>query len=329
MVQNIILTRRWPAEVEREFAKAVEGKATLQLNHQDVAFDRQKMAWALSEADILCPTVTDKLDRELLHNVGVKTKLLANFGVGFNHIDMPSARQQQISVTNTPGVLTEATAEIALTLMLSVARRSAAGERLVRSGKWQGWYPTQMLSTQVTGKTLGIVGMGRIGMALAKKAHFGLGMRIVYCSRNAVSPGESAPLAAQRMDLSELLSVSDFVSLHCPATPETYHLINADRLGEMRKHAFLINTARGDVVDEAALSAALANGVIAGAGLDVYEHEPDVPKVLIALENIVLLPHMGSGTTETRVAMGRCAMDNVLAYLAGKPLLNPLDTQGV
>jgi lactate dehydrogenase-like 2-hydroxyacid dehydrogenase len=260
----------------------------------------------------------------LLGGSAVRTRLLANFGVGFNHIDMAAAKTAGIAVTNTPGVLTDATAEIAMTLLLNTARRAGEGERLVRAGQWEGWHPTHMLSTQVTGKTLGIVGMGRIGLALARQAHYGFGMRVLYSARTQRTDENFDGMPAQYCELPELLAQSDFVSLHCPASPETHHLINAQSLALMKSTAHLINTARGDVVNEAELVDALQRGVIAGAGLDVYEAEPMVTPGLLDLPNVVLLPHMGSGTTQTRIAMGECAMANIRAFSNGQALLNPV-----
>ena len=317
-MQNIKLTRRWPLEVEQALSEI----GHLHINESDEPMSREELAMALAENDVVCPTVTDRLDAELLQSGDLRTKLLANFGVGFNHIDIEAAREAGIKVSNTPGVLTDATAEIALTLLLTSARRTGEGERHVRSGAWVGWRPTHMLSTQVTGKTLGIVGMGRIGTALARKAHHGLNMRILYCNRSPIPESVAVETGAERVALEELLGRSDFVSLNCPATPETRHLMNADTLSQMQSHAHLINTARGDVVDEHALVEALEKGVIASAGLDVYEGEPTLADGLISLENVVLLPHMGSGTSETRIAMGRCAMDNVSAFLQGRPIPN-------
>ena len=294
----------------------------MHVNEADEPLSREQLALALADHEVVCPTVTDRLDAELLLAGNVRTKLLANFGVGYNHIDIDAAMKAGIKVTNTPGVLTDATAEIALTLLLTSARRTGEGERHVRSGEWVGWRPTHMLSTQVTGKTLGIVGMGRIGTSLARKTHHGLGMRILYYNRSPIPESVAHELNAERVDLDDLLKRSDFVSLNCPATAETRHIIDADALSKMQSHAHLINTARGDVVDEQALVAALKNGVIASAGLDVYEAEPVLADGLTSLENVVLLPHMGSGTNETRIAMGRCAMDNVAAFLQGQPLPN-------
>ena len=294
----------------------------LRINDDNHVMSPAELAQALAWADVLCPTVTDSLTGALLSAPTVSAKLLANFGVGFNHIDMAAASRAGIAVTNTPGVLTDATAEIALTLMLSSARRAGEGERLVRSGQWGGWHPTHMLSTQVTGKTLGIVGMGRIGLAFAKQAHHGLGMNIMYSSRETRSEQALEGLPAKHCALDELLATSDFVSLHCPATPQTRHLINSQTLSKMKPTAHLINTARGDVINEEDLIAALRQGVIAGAGLDVYAAEPKLSEGLADLPNVVLLPHMGSGTTQTRVAMGECALANIRAFAEDRPLPN-------
>ena len=315
---KVALTRRWPQAVEQAMADVFE----LRINEGNQTLDAKQLADALAWADVVCPTVTDSISADLLGAASVKTRLLANFGVGFNHIDLAAAQLAGIAVTNTPGVLTDATSEIALTLMLSCARRTSEGERLVRSGQWEGWHPTHMLSTQVTGKTLGIVGFGRIGLAFARQAHFGLGMEILYSSRTQRSEQVLQNLPAEYCPLEELLARSDFVSLHCPATPDTRHLINAQTLAAMRSSAHLINTARGDIVNETDLITALKQGVIAGAGLDVYEAEPKLSVGLEVLENVVLLPHMGSGTTQTRVAMGQCAAANIEAFAAGRELPN-------
>lgn len=315
---RVLLTRRWPQAVEEAMAQVLE----LRVNPDNKPMTQAELADGLAWADVLCPTVTDVISGELLGGSAVRTRLLANFGVGFNHIDMAAAKTAGIAVTNTPGVLTDATAEIAMTLLLNTARRTGEGERLVRSGQWEGWHPTHMLSTQVTGKTLGIVGMGRIGLAFAQQAHYGFGMHVLYSARTPRSAETLQGLPARYCSLSELLAESDFVSLHCPASPETHHLINAQSLPLMKPTAHLINTARGDVVNEAELVDALQRGVIAGAGLDVYEAEPRVTEGLLELPNVVLLPHMGSGTTQTRIAMGECALNNIQAFAAGQPLLN-------
>ncbi len=315
---RVALTRRWPEPVEQALSQDFD----LRVMPDNRAMSADELSDALAWADVLCPTVTDAITAELLAAPAVNAKLLANFGVGFNHIDVAAASQAGICVTNTPGVLTDATAEIALTLLLASARRASEGERLVRSGAWSGWHPTHMLSTQVTGKTLGVIGLGRIGLAFARQAHFGLGMQVLYHGPNPRSAEVLDGLPAQYCGLDELLDQSDFVSLHCPATPQTRHLINGDTLKLMKPDAHLINTARGDIVNEAHLVTALAEGVIAGAGLDVYEREPELTPGLAQLDNVVLLPHMGSGTTQTRIAMGECAMDNIRAFAAGESLPN-------
>ncbi|MFL2517430.1 MAG: 2-hydroxyacid dehydrogenase [Candidatus Azotimanducaceae bacterium] len=278
----VLLTRRWPEAVEAALAE----KYTLIRNDADVPYSAAELAAAFTQADAVCPTVTDALTADVFaaaSKLGIRAKLLANFGVGYNHIDIASARANGLEITNTPGVLTAATAEIAMTLLLMCARRAGEGERLVRNGDWQGWHPTHMLSTQVTGKTLGIVGMGRIGIAMARQAHRGFGMRVVYSGRSRVAESVGLELGAEFLSLDELLATADFVSLHCPATPETRNLIDARALTLMRKDAVLINTARGDVVVEDDLVEALKNAEIAGAGLDVYAHEPSVPAELQAV----------------------------------------------
>ncbi|XOV81945.1 MAG: 2-hydroxyacid dehydrogenase [bacterium] len=313
---KILVTRRWPASVERR----LESMGEVTLNVTDEALSGRQLRDALQAFDVICPTVTDRLDSSVLQAGAVRTRLLANFGVGYNHIDITAARRLGIAVSNTPGVLTTATAEIALALILMTARRTGEGERHVRGGHWPGWSPTHMLSTQVSGSVLGIVGMGRIGLALARMAFYGLGMQIVYASRSALAESTAREINATALPLRELLTAADFVSLHCPATPETHHLINTETLSLMQSHAFLINTARGDIIDENALVTALKERQIAGAGLDVYEHEPALPGGLAAMEQVVLLPHMGSGTRQTRQAMGLRALANVEAFIQGKPL---------
>jgi lactate dehydrogenase-like 2-hydroxyacid dehydrogenase len=246
---------------------------------------------------------------------------LANFGVGFNNIDIETAKSLGIAVSNTPHVLTDATADLAITLLLMVTRRAGEGERHLRAGQWSGWRPTHMMGTQVTGKTLGLVGLGRIARAVAKRAHRGFDLRIIYHDPYPPPPEVASALGAEpRERLEQVLAEADFVSLHCPANPETRHLMNRDRLARMQRHAFLINTARGDVVDEAALVEALKAGRLAGAALDVFEREPQVTPDLLTMENVVLLPHLGSATTETRVAMGMRALENLRLFFSGAPL---------
>ncbi len=313
----VVVTRRLPAEVEAELQKDFDAR----LNPDDKPLTPAQLQDALRTADALLPTVTDKFTAEVLAAEPLRARLLANFGVGFNHIDVNAAKARGLSVSNTPDVLTDATADIAMILLLTVARRTGEGERHVRAGQWTGWRPTHMIGTQVSGKTLGLIGMGRIARAVARRAHHGFGMKVLFHDPFPPSPQEAAALGAEGLaSLDEVLERSDFVSLHCPATPETRHLMNAERFGRMRKTAFLINTARGDVVDEAALVAALQSGLIAGAALDVFEREPAVTPALLTMENVVLLPHLGSATRETRAAMGMRALENLRLFFSGKPL---------
>ena len=315
---RIIVTRRLPASVEQDLVERYDAS----LNQDDHQFTRDELSTALRDADIVLCTLTDDLSRPTLEAArGGRARLLANFGVGFNHIDLTAARELGLAVTNTPGVLTEDTADHTLLLILAVARRAGEGERELRAGKWTGWRPTHLLGSRVSGKTLGIVGFGRIGRAVAARAHNGFGMKVIYHSRTrADTATEQATGASQSESLETLLQQSDFVSLHCPATPETHHLINEVRLRQMQPHAYLVNTSRGDVVDERALVAALEDKLIAGVALDVYDGEPRVNPQLLTRENVVLLPHLGSATVESRVAMGRRAIANIDAFVAQRPL---------
>ncbi|CAN7695842.1 2-hydroxyacid dehydrogenase [Rhizobium sp. LjRoot254] len=308
---KVIVTRRWPREVEARLA----GMFDVTLNESDRPFSPQQLREALLEADAVLPTVTDKLGADILE-AGLRAKILGNFGVGFNHIDIPAARSAGLVVTNTPAVLTDATADLAMTLLLMCARRAGEGERELRSGAWSGWRPTHLCGTQVTGKTIGIIGMGRIGQAMARRCHFGFGMEVVFFDSYPVAnPG--AP-ARQLATVEDVLAAADFVSLHCPGGGENHNLINRQRLACMKPTAILVNTARGDVVDEEALVEALDKGVIAGAGLDVFKGEPVVPSTLTGRQDVVLLPHLGSATSETRIAMGMRVIDNLSAFFEGR-----------
>lgn len=281
-----------------------------------------EMVAALQGFDVVLPTLGDLFRAPVFAAVPApRARLLANFGVGYNHIDVAAARAAGIAVTNTPGAVTEATADIALTLMLMSARRAGEGERLVRSGRWEGWHPTQMLGLHLGGKTLGVVGMGRIGQAVARRAMHGFGMRVAYFTR---SPRDLPGLlgAEAVTGLTALMAMADVVVVAVPASPETHHLIGAEALAAMRPHAHLVNIARGDIVDEAALIAALRDGRIAGAGLDVYEFEPRVPEALRAMENVVLLPHLGTAALEVRTEMGLMAVANAQAFREGRALPN-------
>ncbi len=314
---TVVVTRRLPEPVEKELSREFDAR----LNRDDRPLGPDGLQEALRTADALLCTVTDRLTAEVLSAEPRRARLLANFGVGFNHIDTEAAKARGLAVSNTPDVLTEATADIAMTLLLMASRRTGEGERHVRAGAWTGWRPTHMLGTQVSGKVLGLVGMGRIARAVSKRAHHGFGMRVIFHDPYPPTPAEAAALGAEpRASLEQVLEEADFVSLHCPATPETRHLMNRERLGRMRRSALLINTARGDVVDEAALVEALTNGTIAGAGLDVFEKEPQVSPALVAMENVVLLPHLGSATQETRIAMGMRALENLRLFFSGAPL---------
>ena len=311
---KVVITRKLPAAAEERAKKLFD----VALNANDAPLEAAALARAMREADGLLPCVADKITAELLATPGRKARIVANYGVGYNNIDVLAAKANGVVVTNTPDVLTEDTADLALTLMLATARRAGEGERELRGGKWTGWRPTHMLATQVHGKTLGLIGIGRIGRAVARRAHLGFGMKIIYHDPYPLSEADAQALGAVRKDSIEaVLNASDFVSLHCPATPETKHLMNAARFAQMRKGSILINTARGDVVNENDLIAALTAGTIGGAGLDVFEKEPSVPAALVAMENVVLLPHLGSATTETRVAMGMRAIDNLEAFFGG------------
>ena len=313
---SILLTRRWPEKVEKYLASHFEVK----LNDQDLPMTSSELSAGMQKYDVLCPTVTDQLDESVFSVQGIRTKLIANFGVGYNHIALSAAKDAGIPITNTPGVLTDATAEIAMMLILMSARRAGEAERHLRAGQWSGWRPTHMLSTQVTGKTLGIIGMGRIGTRLARQAYHGFGMQIIYSNRTQTAESVEMELGAEYCSVEEVFERSDFLSLNCPANAETRHLANEQTIHLMKPGAHLINTARGDVVDELALAEALSGGVIAGAGLDVYENEPEVASSLMDLEQVVLLPHMGSGTVETREAMGFRAVQNIEAFAEHRPI---------
>jgi len=311
---TVVVTRRLPAPVEEQLAREFQAR----LNPDDHPFTPAELQEALRSADGVVPTVSDRVSADTLSVEPLRARILANFGVGFNHIDVSAAQARGLVVTNTPDVLTDDTADEAIMLMLMVARRAGEGERHVRTGAWTGWRPTHMLGTRLSGKVLGLIGMGRIGRAVAKRAHHGFAMRVMFHDPYPPPAEVVTELGAERQrSVEDVLREADFVSIHSPATPDTRHLINAARLALMRPTAFLINTARGDIVDEAALVTALERGQIAGAALDVYEQEPRVTPGLLKLDNVVLLPHLGSATQETRVAMGMRALDNLKAFFAG------------
>ena len=317
-MKRIFITRPLPdvvlAEAEKHFRVEVREKTT--------PLSRTERRAAMALYDAILPTLGDNFNEQVLAGGPHRCKLLANFGVGYNHIDVQAAAKNDVRVTNTPGAVTDATADIALMLMLMTCRRAGEGERLVRAGQWQGWHPTQMLGMHLSGKKLGIVGMGRIGQAIAQRAHFGFGMKIAFFNR---SPKAVDVPAVQASSLIALAGQVDLLVVAVPGGAETNHLINADVFKAMQPHAHFVNIARGDVVDEDALITALTSGEIAGAGLDVYENEPDVPEALMALENVTLLPHLGTAALEVRTAMGLMAVENLRAFFAGEDLPNPVN----
>jgi lactate dehydrogenase-like 2-hydroxyacid dehydrogenase len=317
---KVLVTRRLPDAVERHLAGLYETT----LNPEDRPLSEAELAQAFRDYDVVLSAITDRIGAGLFQGP-LRVKLIANYGVGVNHIDAAAARAEGVLVSNTPDVLTDATAELAITLMLMAARRAGEGERELRGGRWGAWKPTHMLGAQVTGKSFGVVGFGRIGQAAARKAHFGFGMPILYHSRKRAAPEAEAETNARYCaSLEELMAEADFVSLHMPGGPGADGMIDAQMIARMKPTAFLINTARGTVVDEAALAEALKKGAIAGAGLDVFAKEPEVHPLLLECENAVLLPHMGSATLETRTAMGMRAAENIAWFLAGEPLKDPV-----
>lgn len=314
---TVVVTRRLPAAVEA----ALRERFDVALSPHDAPPTPEELQRALGLADGLLSTVTDKVTAEVLAAYPLRTRIIANFGVGYDNIDLAAAQAHDIVVTNTPDVLTDCTADLAMMLVLMAMRRAGEGERELRSGRWTGWRPMHMMGQRVTGKTLGLVGMGRVARAVAHRAHHGFGMRVLCYDPSPPSPVELAALGAEpRATLEALLGESDVVSLHCPSTPATRGMMNDARLAQMKPGAFLINTARGDVVVDDALIAALRSGHLAGAGLDVYRGEPQLERRYLELENVVLLPHLGSATKETREAMGLRAVENLAAFFDGRPI---------
>lgn len=312
---TVLVTRRWPEAVEQKLAANYD----VSLNRSDRPLTPQEFREALQRYDAVLPTVTDKIGPEAMDVPRAQTKIMANYGVGFSHIDVDRAKTHGIAITNTPDVLSECTADLAMTLMLMVARRAGDGERELRAGKWDGWRPTHLIGTKVSGKTLGIVGFGRIGQEMARRAHFGFGMEILVYNRSAVKPELLAQFGARQItDLDDLLPQCDFVSLHCPGGKANAGMINSRRLDLMRPDAYLINTARGEVIDEAALAQALMYETIGGAALDVFEREPAVNPMLAQCDNLVMLPHLGSATREARHAMGFRVLDNLDDFFGGR-----------
>ncbi|MBI1340537.1 D-glycerate dehydrogenase [bacterium] len=310
---KVIVTRKLPAPVEKRMAELFD----VELNSSDVAMTTDQLADAASRCDVLVPTVTDKIDGRVLARAGDNLRLIAQFGAGVDNIDVQSAVSRGITVTNTPGVLTEDTADMTLALMLAVPRRLVDGVKAIEDGRFSGWTPTWMLGRRIHGKRLGIIGMGRIGQAVARRAR-AFGLQVHYHNRKPVLPQIAEKLEATYWEsLDQMLSRMDIVSVNCPHTPATYHLLNSRRLKLMKRDAYLVNTSRGEVIDETALVRAIEAGDIAGAGLDVYEREPEMHPRLRELPNVVLLPHMGSATLESRIDMGEKVIINIKTFVDG------------
>ena len=314
---KLLISRRLPESV----MAAAEARFDVTCRASTQPMTHEECIAALADYDAVLPTLGDAFRAEAFAAVPEpRCGLLANFGAGFNHIDVAAARAIGIEVTNTPGAVTDATADIALTLILMTARRAGEGERLVRSGGWTGWHPTQLLGLHVSGRTVCIIGMGRIGQAIARRCHFGFGCRVVYVNRSR----KTVDFPAEQMEMTDALALADVVVVATPGGAETHHLVGADVFAAMQPHAIFVNIARGDIVDEAALIAALQAGRIAGAGLDVYEFEPEVPEELRVMENVTLLPHLGTSALEPREDMGRMALENVIAYAEERDVPNPV-----
>ena len=310
---KVIVTRKLPEAVETRMRELFDTELKL----DDAPMDAAELAAAMSRADVLACTITDRLDAALIAGAGDQLKLIANFGVGMDHIDVEAATGRGIVVTNTPGVLTEDTADLTMGLVLAAARRVVEGANIVQAGDFHGWTPTWMMGRRLWGKRLGIVGMGRIGQALAKRAR-AFGLSIHYHNRKPVSPRIAEELEATYWEsLDQMLARMDVISVNCPHTPGTYHLLSARRLKLIQPHALVINTARGEIIDEAALAGMLERGELAGAGLDVYEHEPTVNPKLLKLPNVVCLPHMSSATIEGRIEMGEKVIINIRTWMDG------------
>ncbi len=320
---TVVVTRKLPDPIETRMMELF----SCRLNVDDHPMTQAELVEAVKNADVLVPTVTDRIDAGVLSQAAPRLKLIASFGTGVDHIDLATARQRAITVTNTPGVLTEDTADMTMALILAVPRRLAEGERLIRSGGWTGWGPTSMLGHRIWGKRLGIIGMGRIGTAVARRAR-GFGLAVHYHNRRRVHADLEAELEVTYWEsLDQMLSRMDIISINCPHTPATYHLLSARRLALLQKHAYVVNTSRGEVVDENALTRMLGRGEIGGAGLDVFEHEPAVNPKLLKLDNVVLLPHMGSATIEGRIDMGEKVIINIKTFADGhKPPDRVLET---
>ena len=310
---KVVVTRRLPDPVETRLRELFDAE----LNVEDKPFTAEDLAAAVARADVLVPTVTDRIDGRVLSRAGEQLRLIAQFGAGVDNIDVATAVQRGITVTNTPGVLTEDTADMTMALILAVPRRMVEGVKVVERDEFQGWSPTWMMGRRIWGKRLGIIGMGRIGQAVARRAK-AFGLQIHYHNRRKVAAHIEQELEATYWDsLDQMLSRMDIVSVNCPHTPATYHLLSSRRLALLKPHAYIVNTARGEVIDESALARMLEKGELAGAGLDVFEHEPAINPKLKKLQNVVLLPHMGSGTIEGRIDMGEKVIINIKTFAYG------------
>jgi len=310
---SVVVTRRLPEVVETRMTELFD----VELRDQDTPFSREELVEAMKRTDVLVPTVTDTIDQALLAQAGDRLKLIASFGAGIDHVDVATARQRGILVANTPGVVTEDTADMAMALILATTRRIPEGLAMMQSGEWQGWAPTAFLGGRLAGRRLGILGMGRIGSAVARRAH-AFGMQVHYHNRHRLRAEAEAELEATYWEsLDQMVARVDILSINCPRTPSTYHLINARRLKLMKSDAVIVNTSRGDVIDENALTRMLRAGHLAGAGLDVLEKGADINPRLRELKNVVLLPHMGSATVEGRLEMGEKVIINIKTFADG------------
>ena len=313
---KVIVTRKLPDPVETRMRELFDAD----INLTDQPMSRKELEAAVARADVIAPTITDKIDASLIEAAGPQLKLIANFGAGVDHIDVAAANARGITVTNTPGVLTDDTADLTMALIMAVARRLVEGANVVQAGDFRGWSPTWMTGRRITGKRLGIIGMGRIGQAVARRAS-AFGLQIHYHNRRRVPPKIEEELQATYWEsLDQMLARMDIISINCPHTPATFHLLSARRLKQLRPQAYVVNTARGEVIDEAALIRMIGAGELAGAGLDVFEHEPAVNPKLARLARegkIVLLPHMGSATIEGRIDMGEKVIVNIRTFMDG------------
>ena len=310
---KIVVTRKLPEPIETRMMELFDAR----LNLEDIPLTRDELLMAVQTAEILIPTVTDNIDSEIINSAGSQLRMIANFGVGVDHINLSSAALKDIIVTNTPDVLTQDTADLTMALILMTPRRMGEGERIVRNSEWTGWTPTHLMGHRINGKRLGIIGMGRIGTAVAERAR-GFGLTVHYHNRNRVTDEIESKLEATYWDsLDQMLAHMDIVVITCPSTPATFHLLSERRLQLLQPNCFIVNTSRGNIIDEKALLTMLESGAIAGAGLDVFENEPIIDPKFLKMENVVILPHLGSATIEGRIAMGECVIVNAKSFVDG------------